>query len=100
MKSIAKEVLLPVVVVAVVFFMAIQGVLSIRRQINHELRGAWTIVKQSGHENYGYVTELGWGFVHAGFTNKASAEAAMKEARWHHRHPAKPEPKKSMWEPQ
>jgi len=65
-----------------------------------EFSGAWKIVKQSGHENYGFVTELGWGFVAAGYTNKASAEAAMKEARWHHRHPPKPKPKTSLWETQ
>lgn len=65
-----------------------------------ELPGAWTIVKQTGHENYGFVTELGNGFVQAGYTNKASAEAAMKEARWNYRHPPNPEPQKTWWEVQ
>lgn len=65
-----------------------------------EYRGAWTIVKQSSHENYGFVTELGWGFVVAGYANKEMAEAAMKEARWHYRHPPNRAPKQSLWEAQ
>lgn len=64
------------------------------------LRGAWTIVKQKGKDNYGFVTELGYGIVSAGYTNRESAEAAMKEARWHFRNPQKPKPKNSVWEVQ
>lgn len=67
---------------------------------NEEL-GAWTIVRQRDRtNNFGYVTELGKGFVNAGFTNKAEAIKAMKEARWHYRHPPKPEKEKPFWEPQ
>lgn len=67
----------------------------------NEERGAWAIVKQRGMENYGFVTEMGEGFVIAGFTNKASAIAAMEEWRWNIRNPPqKPKPKKfdGVWE--
>ncbi len=67
-----------------------------------EAPGAWTIVKQRDHDNYGYVTEQGWGFVTAFFTNKAEAKAAMERARWEFRHPPKVEAEneKPLWEPQ
>lgn len=63
----------------------------------NEERGAWKIVKQRGHENYGYVTESGGNIIIAGFTNKASAVAAMEERKWNVRNPPKPKKPESMW---
>lgn len=69
---------------------------------HNEERGAWKIVKQRGHDNYGFCTEMGEGFVVAGYTNKESAVAAMEERRHYVRNPpAKTKPKthnNSMWE--
>lgn len=66
-------------------------------QHRNESHGAWSIVRQRDRpDNYGYVTELGNGFVHAGFSNKESAVSAMREARFWYRHP--PTPPQAFWE--
>lgn len=66
----------------------------------NEEPGAWKIVKQRGHDNYGFCTEMGEGFILAGYTNKAEATAAMERHRERHRNrpPKTEKPKKDMWE--
>lgn len=64
----------------------------------NEERGAWKIVKQRDHDNYGYVTECGGEIIIAGFTNKEAAIAAMKERRWNVRNPPSKTKPKSIWE--
>jgi len=39
----------------------------------------WTIVRQRGHENYGFVMDTG--LVLAGYTNKESARQAMRHEK-------------------
>lgn len=67
---------------------------------HNEERGAWKIVKQRGHENYGFYTEMGEGFILAGFTNKADAIAAMERHRERHRNPPPraEQSKNGIWE--
>ena len=85
---------LPVLILIVSIIFICKSVLYFVRP--RELTGAWQIVKQPGKGNYGFNTELGTGFVIAGFSNKSSAIEQMKIARRHHRHPPKPQPKRDL----
>lgn len=53
---------------------------------------AWNVVKQSGHENYGYTIPH-FGIGQAGFKTEQEAEAAMNQAWRTHYWPPKPQPK-------